>query len=195
MLVGNIGDSGAGRLLWSEEGFEEQGIPRSFYNKFIGPASDPLSFDTANGPVPADETLMISSPAVGKQEAYKMKNSPTASSMGCTVENADQPLFWTKGVKPFFGSDKTKMKVFYPKRYKIYAHRVENYVPYWREKVRFDRRGNVVKGIPGQARVQLNQLRPCSCVPRGPQQRVLTAVHRNGSYPHDERHKTGVPMG
>ena len=167
-----IGDSGAGRLIWSDEAFEEQGIPRSFYKKFLGPASDALSFDTGNGPVPANETLMLSSPGLGKQEAYRLRFSPAAGSMGCTVEDADQPLFWTKGVKPFFCSDKTKMKVFCTESYKIYAHRVDNYVPYWREKVRFDSKGNIVRSIPKTyyntpSNVSLckayNQKKDCGC--------------------------------
>ena len=66
-----IGDSGAGRFIWSDLAFQ-------------------------------NKTLMLSSPGLGKQEAYKLGDSPAAGSMGCTVELADQSIFWTKGVKPFF---------------------------------------------------------------------------------------------
>ena len=106
-----IGDSGAGRFIWSDAAMQQQGTPKSFYERFLGPASYALRFDTGNGPVPANETLMLSSPGLGKQEAYKLGDSPNAGSMGCTIELADQPMFWTKGVKPFFCTDKSKMKL------------------------------------------------------------------------------------
>ena len=58
----------------------------------------------------ADQSFIAISPAIGKQEAYKMDDSPNASSMGWVVEEADQPIFWTKGIRPWYCSDKSKLK-------------------------------------------------------------------------------------
>ena len=96
-------------MIWSEEAMKEQGIPKAFWEKSVGNASQPLNFDTGNGPVAADKSFVAISPAIGKQEAYKLKLSPNASSMGCVVEEADQPLFWTKGIRPWYCSDKSKL--------------------------------------------------------------------------------------
>ena len=74
-----------------------------------------------------------------------MNISTVASSMGCTVENVDQPCDWQKGIKPFYVSDKTKMRFYCQERYRIYADRVEGYLPTLREKAQFSKNG-VVKG-------------------------------------------------
>ena len=50
----HIGDSGAGRMIWSEAAMKEQGIPKAFWETFTGQASQSLQFDTGNGPVAAD---------------------------------------------------------------------------------------------------------------------------------------------
>ena len=40
--IEHIGDSGAGRMIWSEWAMEEQGIPKAFYEQFVGKASQSL---------------------------------------------------------------------------------------------------------------------------------------------------------
>ena len=115
----HIDDSGAGRIIWSEKAMEDQGIPKALWQKFLGKASMPLEFDTGNGPVYAAQSMMALSPAIGKQEAYKLEFSPCASSMGYVVEEMDQPFFCTKGIRPFYSPDKANLKMHCPERYMI----------------------------------------------------------------------------
>eukprot|EP00973_Karenia_brevis_P030160 4157019-Karenia_brevis.AAC.1 len=37
----HIGDSGAGKMIWSERALEEQGIPKHLWSSCLGPASVP----------------------------------------------------------------------------------------------------------------------------------------------------------
>eukprot|EP00973_Karenia_brevis_P002759 375580-Karenia_brevis.AAC.1 len=41
---------------------------------------------------------------------------------------------------PFHVTDSSKLRMYCPERYRNYAHRVEGYVPIWREEVRFEPR-------------------------------------------------------
>ena len=75
--------------------------------------------------------MNIASPIIMKQEAYCLNKSPVASTMGLMVGVADQPIHRQKGIKPFYVSDKSRMRFYCPEDFRIYADRVEGFVPIW----------------------------------------------------------------
>eukprot|EP00973_Karenia_brevis_P016805 2301997-Karenia_brevis.AAC.1 len=63
-------------MIWSERACEEQGIPKHLWSSCLGPASVPVNFDTGGGFQGATQTVDVVSPLLGRQEAYKLENSP-----------------------------------------------------------------------------------------------------------------------
>ena len=57
--------------------------------------------------------------------------------MGQVVETKRRPHVWIPGQLPFYVSDESKLKIICPMRYRLYADKVEHYVPYRTEEVEF----------------------------------------------------------
>ena len=83
-----------------------------------------------------------------------LKDSPAAMSTGQVVNQQRRPHVWLPGSLPFYVTDPSRLKVICPLRYRLYADRIEENVPIFRETVRLGDHvtgdgGHRVKGIPG----------------------------------------------
>ena len=58
-----------------------------------------------------------------------------AVSMGDTVINRDMPFIWEGGKLPWHCTNHSKLKITCPEKFRIYANRVDQNVPIWRENV------------------------------------------------------------
>ena len=131
-----IDDSGAGRPILSVEGLTQQGIPKTAINENVEKASTPMIFECGGGDVPSDNSLSITSPILGKTEAYLLPGkSPIAMSMGEIVQKG-RPLVWETDKLPFHATDASKLQISCPLKYRLYADRIEENVPIFKETVR-----------------------------------------------------------
>ena len=78
----------------------------------------------------------MSSPILGQTETYVLPKAPLAMSMGQIVE-AGRPMIWLTGQLPFHVSDMSKLQVICPLKYRMYADRIEENVPMFKETVQF----------------------------------------------------------
>ena len=112
-----------------------QGVTQALCDQLVGPASVPMTFECGGGDVYADKSLNLTSPILGTTEAYALDKAPLAISMGGIVEQRQSPFLWIPGQLPFHVTDASKLKVICPLRYRVYADRVEERVPIFKEKV------------------------------------------------------------
>ena len=56
--------------------------------------------------------------------------------MGDTVINRNMPFIWEGGKLPWHCTNRSKLRVTCPEKFRVYANRVEQNVPIWREDVR-----------------------------------------------------------
>ena len=80
-----INDSGAGRTLCSARALTAQGVPQHVISAATGSASTLVTFDTAGGLQHVEQSIGIQSTGLGVAEAYMLKDSPIAVSLGETV--------------------------------------------------------------------------------------------------------------
>ena len=59
-----------------------------------------------------------------------------AVSMGDTVINRNMPFVWEGGKLPWHCTNRSKLRITCPEKFRIYADRVEQNVPIWREDVK-----------------------------------------------------------
>ena len=130
-----IDDSGAGRHIGSEDALVEQGFARSDVRAATNKASASIIFDTGGGAKTCDRSIGITSPGLGHQEMYMLKESPIAISMGSTVIDQGFPFIWNHPDLPYHCTDPSKLTITCPTKCRRYAHRVDNYVPIFREQV------------------------------------------------------------
>ena len=83
-----------------------------------------MIFDTGGGEVDAAESLQIVSSMFGSQEAYNLPDAPICIPQGKIVLEHLMPYVWLPGMKPSHVTDKSKLKVHCPEKYRIYAKRV-----------------------------------------------------------------------
>ena len=84
-----------------------------------------MIFDTGGGEVDAAESLQLVSNMFGTQEAYNLLDAPICVQQGEIVLENQMPYVWIPGMKPFHVSNKNKLKVHCPEKYRIYAKTVE----------------------------------------------------------------------
>ena len=92
-----LDDSGAGRPILSLRALADQGIPESAVKKLTGKSSQAMQFECGGGNVCTDTSLQITSPILGKTEAYVLNDSPIAMSMGQIVNEGRKPFVWMTG--------------------------------------------------------------------------------------------------
>ena len=133
-----MNDSGAGRTFGSGEELARQGVPQSALKQYTRPSPNPLTFSTANGPADSKKSIGLSSGDImgNNRECYILRDSPFCVSMGQTVQEQRMPFIWTLGDLPYHVTDYTKLAIQCPKKYRCYADRVEENVPYWKVKVK-----------------------------------------------------------
>ena len=130
-----VNDTGAGRPIYSNRAFIDQGVPSALVKKESGPASVRMSFETGGGIIESRTSLPLSSELLGSIEAFHMHDSPFAVSCGQTVERRKHPFIWIPGILPYHVTDLTKLKIICPEQYKKYAARVDDFVPIFREEM------------------------------------------------------------
>ena len=127
-----IQDSGAGRPILSVESLTKQNIPKSIVSKFIEPSSEPITFECGGGDIPSNTSIMLTSPLQNKVEAHVLPDSPLAMSMGMTV-NDGKPFIWCTGELPWHCTNRSKLKITCPLKFRHYADRVDEFVPIFKE--------------------------------------------------------------
>ena len=78
---------------------------------------------------------MMISQTMGLTEAFRLPKGPFAVSLGQTVMKHSKPFIWLCGDLPYHVTDPSKVQVYCPMKYRDYAHRVDEHVPIWRQKV------------------------------------------------------------
>jgi len=95
-----------------------------------------MIFECGGGDVPSDKSLSMSSHVLGQTETFILPKAPLAMCMGKIVEGG-KPYIWIPGSLPFHVTDLSKLKIICPLKFRLYANRVEENVPIFREKVKF----------------------------------------------------------
>ena len=131
-----LNDSGAGRTIWSIPELVKQGVPKSILHFLCSKSSEQIDFYCGGGKIDASISIMMCSPTVGLTEAYRLPKGPFAVSMGRTVKDNSMPFIWVPNDLPYHVTDMSKLQVWCPMRYRDYAHRVEQNVPIWNQRMR-----------------------------------------------------------
>ncbi|CAE7274272.1 unnamed protein product [Symbiodinium sp. CCMP2592] len=100
-------------------------------------STKPLQFETGNGVTSSGTFLTTTSDAFGSVESYVLQSCPVVRSLGQLVELQRKPFVWLPGSMPFFGSDEDCIQITWDSDRVIYAHKVDDYVPVFREQIRF----------------------------------------------------------
>ena len=90
---------------------------------------------------------MMLSPTIGLTEAFRLPKGPFAISLGQTVTQLSKPFIWLCGDLPYHVTDPSKVQVYCPMKYRDYAHRVEENVPIWRQKIQLSSRKDGTKTV------------------------------------------------
>ena len=77
-----IDDSGAGRTILSQRALTEQGIPKYQVDQYIGPSSQPITFDTGGGEKTSNRSIGLTGGLLQGTEAYLLEDSPIAIPWG-----------------------------------------------------------------------------------------------------------------
>ena len=100
-----------------------------------------MIFDFGGGEVDAVESLQIVSHLLGRQEAYNLTGAPICIPQGKIVLENEIPYVWIPGMKPFHVTNKSKLKVQCPEKFRIYAKRVEDNIPTFQSNMLISRTG------------------------------------------------------
>ena len=130
-----VDDSGAGRHIGSAEGLIRQGIPEHLITKFTQPTSDAITFATGGGKRFGARTIGFHSDRWGTSNTYLLKSCPLVRSQGMNVNDLNRPYIWLPGQKPFYVLDASKLTIKCEESNKMYAHKVVENVPHFKEKV------------------------------------------------------------
>ena len=131
-----VADSGAGRSLLSQSALAEQGIVESVVNQYVSHVQQ-LQFETGNGITSSSSLLTTTSDAFGPVESYVLQQCPVVRSVGQLAELQQKPFVWLPGHKPFFGCSPESVQVTWARGEVIEACRVDDFVPVFREEVKF----------------------------------------------------------
>ena len=131
-----IADSGAGRTILSQKELVRQGVPKSIIHQFTQDATTPINFFTGGGERLADKSVGLTSGVMGRVEGYLLEDSPFAVSMGQVVQMG-RPFVWLPGELPFHVTDTKHLKLSCPRQFRLYADRLDENVPIFKEKVKF----------------------------------------------------------
>eukprot|EP00973_Karenia_brevis_P009228 1251546-Karenia_brevis.AAC.1 len=77
---------------------------------------------------------------MGEREAYHMEDSPFCVPSGMVVADGMSRM-WITGLKPFYVTDNSKLKVICPEKYRRYATRVEDNIPIFTETLQVTKMG------------------------------------------------------
>ena len=131
-----LNDSGAGRCIESRRALLAQGVPEAVLDAHTGTASETVSFDTCGGEQISNEAVGFASDALGNsREFFILPDAPLAACMGQTVIGKGQPFIWNPPDLPYHVTDASKLHISCPEKFRRYAHKVENNVPIFRERV------------------------------------------------------------
>ena len=130
-----IMDSGAGRSITSKEALISQGVPKALCDRVIGPSSTPMTFETGGGNIYSNKSLQMTAPIMGQKETYILPNTDCLALAAGEVVADGKPQVWLTGQKPFHVTDPSKLTIICPLKYRLYADRVEENVPIYKEKV------------------------------------------------------------
>ena len=131
-----VADSGAGRSLLSHSALAEQGILTDMFKDHIQ-STKSLQFETGNGVTSSGTFLTTTSDAFGSVESYVLQSCPVVRSLGQLVELQRKPFVWLPGSMPFFGTDTDCIQITWDSDRVIYAHKVDDFVPVFREQIKF----------------------------------------------------------
>ena len=132
-----VADSGAGRSLLSQSALAEQGIVTDMFKDHIQ-STKSLQFETGNGVTSSGTFLTTTSDAFGSVESYILQSCPVVRSLGqLVVELQRKPFVWLPGSMPFFGTDEDCIQITWDSDRVIYAHKVDDFVPVFREQIKF----------------------------------------------------------
>ena len=96
-----------------------------------------LQFETGNGVTSSGTFLTTTSDAFGSVESYVLQSCPVVRSLGQLVELQRKPFVWLPGSMPFFGTDTDCIQITWDSDRVIYAHKVDDFVPVFREQIKF----------------------------------------------------------
>ena len=131
-----VADSGAGRSLLSHSALAEQGTLTDMFKDHIQ-STKSLHFETGNGVTSSGTFLTTTSDAFGSVESYVLQSCPVVRSLGQLVELQRKPFVWLPGSMPFFGTDTDCVQFTWDSDRVIYAHKVDDFVPVFREQIKF----------------------------------------------------------
>ena len=132
-----VDDSGAGRHLGSAKDLIRQGIPEQLVKEFSQRTSSPVEFSTGGGDHGSKHTIGFHSDTWGSSNTYLLKSCPLVRSQGLNVNGLNRPYIWLPGHLPFYVLDLSKLTIKCDEDNKLYAHRVQENVPYFKETVTF----------------------------------------------------------
>ena len=99
--------------------------------------SELVTFETCNGNVMIDEAIVLRSPLVGPyKQAYLLEDSPLALSLGESVTQDGRGFIWLPGTLPYIITDASHVRVACPAKFRIYADRIEENIPIFKDTVR-----------------------------------------------------------
>ena len=177
-----ISDSGAGRTVFSRQAVHDQDPTLQWQTRS---PSECLEFVTANGSTnPVGETTLSTS--FGCLNAYELASPPFAVSMGQLVSQGC-PFIWVDSEKPFHVKPDWihELKISVPEDAKIYADRVDQFVPVFRDTVHFE-----TATAAAASRVRSGKWKD---MPEGESDEwVMNAPHQLCHFPHDPSCETCV---
>ena len=94
-----------------------------------------LQFETGNGVTSSGTFLTTTSDAFGSVESCVLQSCPVVRSLGQLVELQRKPFVWLPGST--FGTDEDCVQIIWDSDRVIYAHKVDDFVPVFREQIKF----------------------------------------------------------
>ena len=96
-----------------------------------------MQFEIGNEVTSSGTFLTTTSDAFGSVESYILQSCPVVRSLGQLVELQRKPFVWLPGSMPFFGTDTDCIQITWDSDRVIYAHKVDDFVPVFREQIKF----------------------------------------------------------
>ena len=150
-MIESIDDSGAGKSITSFEDLLKQGVPRALLDRCVREPENVLTFDCSGGELKANLVIGAQSHSYGKKECFVLKKGcPNADSMGETIHRLRRAHIWLPDQLPWYCTDVSKLRIECPLKYRLYADRVENFVPVRKEETTFSPidEGGGIKSVP-----------------------------------------------
>ena len=102
-----------------------QGVPKAVVLRLKDALSEHVDFACGGGVKSSSEGMIISSPAIGRMEAFYMDKGPCAIPQVVTTNENAAPYIHVNGKMPWFCSDASKLTIICPEKYRIYADRLD----------------------------------------------------------------------